>query len=448
MPRTSRKKFITNTDNHRASVKCKYIVGAYIRISKEDNEQDSSIVNQEATIKAYVDNNSDMQIHKIYIDNGVSSFNPVRKAFDEMIADIDIGTINCVVAKDLSRFGRDYMETGYYVETVFSLKNVRFIAILDNYDSFRLTNANDPVLMAIKSVMNTQYSKDISKKVKSVVMNKMKQGNYVPAFLPYGYKKQYNNKTCKFVIDDNVSGIIERIFESACNGMGSFYIAGMLNKDGIVSPGTYKHENGLKSKSSLTKWSKYIVDDILRNRTYIGEMVCNKTSNSLINRGVKKLDESDRIIISDHHDPIVSVDVFEKAQELFVKNKGRMKSDSSKPKSNFEYYQKDLYCGDCGRKMRKRIWKGKTYFICPRYEEARGLCSIKSIRDDILKAKIYESIKQDNDAGAYILTHHNSRADLSHEMYKFFVDRVHVYDDNNIRLQYKNYEKVEKNDQH
>jgi len=317
MARTSRKTFITNTMTSQKSIK--YNVGVYIRISKEDSEQDSSIINQEKIIREYIKENPDMKIYKIYIDNGVSSFNPVRKYFEELIVDVAIGKVNCVIVKDLSRFGRDYLETGHYIETEFPSRGVRFIAILDEYDSDRHTIANDTLFVALKNLMNTQYSRDVSQKVRSVIKSKMEQGCYIPAFLPYGYRKESNEKHIEFAIDEDVSDVVKRIFGLACEGVKSFDIASALNEENTLSPGAYKYKKGIRIKTNSTKWSKYTVEGILKNRTYIGEMACKKTTNMLITRKIKRLDASEQIIIINHHEPIISLDIFNKAQGIFVK---------------------------------------------------------------------------------------------------------------------------------
>ncbi len=374
MARKSRKSYILQQE----SGKVKYTVGAYVRISKEDGEANSSVENQIKIIEQYLSDKADMKLHGFYIDNGVSSF-AVRKEFNVMIADAKSGVINCVIVKDSSRFGRNYLENGEYIEHIFPKLGTRFISINDDFDSDVGYNTSDTMMMLFKNVINMNYSGDISNKVKSVVRNKMKLGEYIPSKFPFGYKKEYKNGKTVCVIDEQAAEVVKFVFQLCRDGTGGFRIAGMLN------------DNNIFTDCGVKEWNRYKVEQILKNPFYIGDYICNKANRVLFQKKTRKLPSEEWITIKNHHEAIISEELFYEVQEKLKRNNS-FKCDNRK--QNYEYYHNDLYCGDCGRKMKRRVWNGNTYFVCPKYDYAKGLCSLKSIRDDRLKERIFKIIKE------------------------------------------------------
>ena len=254
-------------------------VAEYIRLSREDGDkaESDSIGNQRKLITDYLKDKDDFVLYDTYIDDGFTGTNFNRPSFKRMIADIEAGKVNCVIVKDLSRFGRDYIDTGKYLERYFPDNEVRFISITDNIDSMK--QAYD-MLLPIKNIFNEQYARDISKKVHASMKTKQRAGEFIGAFASYGYKKSPADKN-KLVIDEYAAEIIRKIFKLYVAGNGKIRIASILNGEGILCPSEYKRLNGDNYRNSnrlnsTAYWTYSTVDHILKNEMYIGNMVQNK----------------------------------------------------------------------------------------------------------------------------------------------------------------------------
>ena len=219
-----------------------FIVAIYIRLSKEDGDklESESVENQRKLIHHYLKGKEEFVVYDVYVDDGYTGTNFRRPNFERMIEDIEAGKVNCVIVKDLSRFGRDYIDTGKYLERYFPDKGVRFISISDNIDSMK--QAYD-MLLPIKNIFNEQYARDISGKVHASMTTKQKAGEFIGAFASYGYKKSPANKN-KLVIDEYAAVVVRRIFDLYIKGNGKIRIAHILNEEGIVNPAEYKRLQG------------------------------------------------------------------------------------------------------------------------------------------------------------------------------------------------------------
>ena len=222
----------------------RYKVGIYIRLSKEDeekseNEESESISNQRNLLMQYLKQNN-LILEEEYVDDGYSGTSFDRPAFKKLIQDIENNRINMVITKDLSRLGRDYIMSGYYTEQYFPEHKVRYIALLDNIDTYLDSSNND--IAPFKSILNDMYAKDISKKIKSVLKNKKEMGLFIGKEAPYGYKKDPDNKY-QLIIDEPAAIIVREIYEKYLNGMGPTQIANELSQRGIEIPSVHKKIN-------------------------------------------------------------------------------------------------------------------------------------------------------------------------------------------------------------
>lgn len=287
----------------------KFNVGLYLRLSKEDDtyNQSESILNQKDYLSDIVIKNG-WTLVDTYVDDGFTGTNFDRPGFNMLLNDIEEKKINLVITKDLSRLGRDYIKTGYYIEQYFPEHGVRFIAVNDGIDTFSQNNSNND-LSPFKSVMNDIYAKDISKKVRSTMDNKRANGKFIGAFAPYGYVKSPENKN-KLVIDPETSPIIKQIFKLYLSGYGYAKIANILNDEEVPPPSVHKLNNSNyknpKLKSCL--WTHETVSKILSNPTYAGNLAQNKYYK--VNYKLKKLRNVPRdkwVVVENTHEPIVDL---------------------------------------------------------------------------------------------------------------------------------------------
>ena len=331
-------------------------VAVYIRLSREDGdkEESDSVGNQRKLLTEYVHKKDELILYDVYIDDGYTGTNFNRPDFQRMIADIEAGKVNCVIVKDLSRFGRDYIDTGRYLERYFPELGVRFISITDGIDSMK--QAYD-MLLPIKNIFNEQYARDISKKVQTAVKTKQKAGEFIGAFTSYGYKKSPVDKN-KLVIDEYAANVVRRIFSLYIQGYGKQRIAKLLNAEGILCPAEYKRAIGLNYNNpnkldSTTYWSYSTINSILHREMYVGNMV-QGTKHQRMRSKQKKMDKDKWIIVENTHEPIIDKETWEKAQSLLHKRTRELDLETNK-----NIFAGFVKCGDCGRAMVKTTKNGK-----------------------------------------------------------------------------------------
>lgn len=332
-------------------------VAAYIRLSREDGDkaESDSIGNQRKLIAEYLKEKEDLEIYDTYIDDGFSGTDFARPSFQRMLGDIEAGKVNCVMVKDLSRFGRDYIETGRYLERYFPKWGVRFISITDNIDSAK--QAYD-MLLPIRNIFNEQYARDISKKIHAAVQTKQRAGEFIGAFASYGYQKSPMDKN-RLIVDGYAAKVVRRIFDLYVRGFGKIRIAAMLNEEGVVCPSEYKRINGehyrnARRLESTSYWTYSTVNRILQNEMYIGNMVQGRKSQQMRGRARAK-DRGDWIVVQGTHEAIIDRNTWDKTQEL-LKRRTRGTSLNGK-RAVFAGF---LKCGDCGRALVKKTDMSKN----------------------------------------------------------------------------------------
>ena len=383
--------------------KIMYHAAIYLRLSRDDEDIDGSakresdsISSQRELARSFVREQPDMELFDIYIDDGYSGANFDRPDFKRMMADIENGNVNCVVVKELSRFGRDYIEAGRFIQKTFPAFSVRFIAITDHYDSLTADQSTTSLVIPVKNFVNDSYCQDISEKVKSHQRVKREKGKFIGAFAVYGYQKDHEDKN-KLVIDEYAAKIVKNIFTWKLDGMSNLAIANRLNENGIFSPLEYKKSHGEHYSTGfqagiVSKWSAVAVKRILTNEIYTGMMVQGKREK--VNYKVDKIlekPESEWFKVEGTHEAIISKEDYQNVQRLL-----KVDTRAGKGKEKAHMFSGLLFCGDCKEPMVRRInrYRGteKIYYICSTRNRSEG-CSRHSIPETDLKRVVFQIIR-------------------------------------------------------
>ena len=404
MARKSRKNVNQKVDS--TIVTASYtMTGIYVRLSIENSGKDDdgdSIENQTSICKEYVEEHPDLKLYDIYEDNGKKGTNFDRPEFNRLMDDVRAGKVKCVLVKDLSRFGRDYIEAGEYLEKIFPFLGVRFLSITDGYDSLTAGDAEGALMIPLKNMINDVYAKDISRKIITSFRARQEKGEYLPAFPPYGYVKS-KTKAYRYEVDEDVAPYVRMIFEWKAAGVSHSEICKRLNDMGAVTPARRKVELGIwhAEKYKHTIWHGRTIIDIMKNATYTGTLVYGRMPKSLY-QGIKchRAKPDEWRCIPDAHEAIVSQELFDKVQKIFDERSERMQKKWAESKQVRDkivnLFVKRIYCGDCGKRM--RFVKGNnalrdknfyyTNYVCGGYlDSGYRNCTRHSIRyQDVVDA--------------------------------------------------------------
>lgn len=388
-----------------------YIVALYMRLSKDDGdkEESESIKNQRKILKAFVKENN-YKIYDEYIDDGYSGTNFNRPDFKRMIKDIKAGKVNMVITKNLARLGRDYIETGRYIETFFPENEVRYIAILDDVDTYLDKNCDT---VAFKNIMNDFYAKETSKNIKKTKNRKKQEGFYYTSYAPFGYKKV--DKAGNLKIDEVSADTVRRIFKEFIAGKGTYQIAQLLNKENVTTPGLYMNMTGVVNNITNTTntWRHTTIKRILTNPIYIGTVVQNKRKKiSYKSKKMITLPEEQHTITKDHHPAIIDIDTWNTVQSMFKNHTGeKIKEEDPLLKSLLHCYRchnklqivkkndkykdkvkvrKYVICGTASRKVTNKICNNKKYI---NYEnlETKVLDKISNVFEEYLTSNAFSN---------------------------------------------------------
>lgn len=411
MARTSKK----NKENTGLNVSKKpskmYSVGIYARLSVDTNDRkNESIETQIEIAKAFISNQSDMVIFDCYTDIGKTGTNFEREGFERMMRDVRMRKIDCIIVKDLSRFGRNHIETGNYIEKIFPFMGVRFIAVTDNFDSMNIAGQNETLGVNLKNLVNEMYAKDIAIKVKSSKQAKWEQGSYTGGVAPYGYRTEWiGDKKCLF-IEETTSDIVKKIFDLFLSGKNMKEIVCWLYEERIVRPTEY-HKTGqiyCQDGDRLQQWSKGTVKMILTNPVYIGCLVQGRTcGKDYMMRDRHDIDSEDWSVKEHTHEAIISEDIFFEAAGKFEKSSVYCNKNGYSKRIPVEedIFADVLFCGDCGAKM-KRITAIKQFrskdrirtysYNCSKTNRIdENKCITKSITLNSLSDIVKEAIRQE-----------------------------------------------------
>ena len=383
-----------------------YNVAIYVRLSIEDKYYKNgtdSLATQEEMALEYMKDKADMKLYKVYSDNGETGSNFERQGFQDMMYDVYNGKVNCIIVKDLSRFGREYIEMGDYLEKIFPLIGVRFIAINDHYDN-NVTSFD--ISVPIKNIINTLYAKDLSKKSAAALRIKQQNGEFIGTYASYGYMKSKEDKH-KIVIDEETAPVVKMIFEWKAQGLGYASIGRKLYDMGIMPPCRYRYDKGIlkdKRYSDIVFWSQRTLKTILENEVYIGNMVQGRRKSRFFD-GMNEIrvDKQNWSVVKHTHEPIISQELFDKVQKQLAQTRERYfenlgKYDKVSNKENI--FKTKVACGDCGTPLTRYKNAGKENkkkifysYICPRHALYLNQCNFLSISEKDLKEIVMSSIK-------------------------------------------------------
>ena len=371
----------------------------YLRLSRDDGdkEESNSITGQRELLRDYISQRPELREFAVRVDDGFSGSTFERPSFQKMIEDVKAGRTDCIIVKDLSRFGRNYLDAGEYIEKIFPFLGVRFIAVNDNYDSLGDKKASDDLIIPFKNLINEAYCRDISVKIRSQLEIKRKNGQFLGSFAAFGYLKDEQNKN-KLVVDQYAADIVRDIFKWKLEGVSPQDIADALNKLGVLSPMEYKRSLGMKFTTSFKTnskalWSAGTVIRVLKNPIYTGVLVQGKetTPSYKVHKRITK-DESEWSVIEDSHEAIISKIDFDSVQKVLKCDTRR--SPGGKAVGLFSGM---IFCGDCGASMvRKTVPAGDkkyVYYICSAHKQDKS-CSPHRIRDNTLEEIVLDSLKQ------------------------------------------------------
>jgi len=375
----------------------KYKAAKYIRLSYTDDKtvESDSVANQRKQLDSFIESQPDIEAVAEWVDDGVSGILFDRPAFKKMMADIEAGTVNCVIVKDLSRLGREYIETGRYLRRIFPAYGVRFIALNDNLDT--LKDSGDDLIVSVKSIVNDAYCRDISVKTRSALNIKRDNGDYVGACPVYGYRKAEDNRN-QLVIDEYPANVVRDIFRMKIAGMSALKISETLNKLGVLSPIEYKKDRGLPHpKGGYTdkegaKWSAHTVIRILQDETYTGTLIQGRqgTFNYKI-KDVVSRPKNEWKRTENAHEAIIKPHDFDLAQRIM-----RLDTRTAPGGDTVYLFSGILICGCCGARMTRKAvpYKGKKYFYyyCPTPKK-RGCTDSATLKESELHEYIAECVK-------------------------------------------------------
>ena len=390
MARKSRVQQLTPVQSAGKSDGKVYKTALYARLSaeREDTRERGTIQNQIHFIRHYVEQQEDIEIYDTYTDDDISGTRFDRPAFERMMSDMRNGRIDCIVVKDLSRLGRDYIETGNLIERVFPMFQVRFVAINDQFDSVK---GGAEMIMTVTNIANALYAQDISKKIATEKENQMKQG--IPCGLvPYGYRVEKSAGNEKVMVsDEEPAGIVRRIFEEVAAGKPQTEVAEMLNKEGIPTPYQYrmrKQPEKLAEKPHL-RWNRDNIAAILKNEVYLGRYVSGKDRVCLYRHEKRhKAGKGQWNVFENHHEPLVSEQLFETANaRKEVRKQGKCGVDN--------FFRRKIFCGCCGSGMIIRPEKKYRCYICTRKRQyGKDSCDCLPVKMDVVYDTVFLAVKE------------------------------------------------------
>ncbi|MBQ3414086.1 MAG: recombinase family protein [Clostridia bacterium] len=372
-----------------------YRVGIYIRLSREDGDdkESESVENQRDIIHKFIDENDDLELIEEYVDDGYTGTNFDRPNFKRMMQDVKKDRINAIITKDLSRFGRDHIDTGYYLEKYLPSNNIRYIAIGDGVDTETSAGLN---FLIFKLSFNDYYSQDISNKIRVVKTRKQEKGEYQAPYAPFGYKKDPSNKN-HLLINEETAPIVKRIFELYLKGTGTNKISKILNDENILAPGAYL--NSKRYEKCSKKWNKSAIYRLLKEPVYIGTIVGHKSYK--VNHKVKtriKVPKNERYYVEKRHEPIIDIETFEAVQNKLAEG-GKWRN-----RKNYNPIKQYMYCGHCGAKATMKTHKRQVksgeihehqYFICSKKSDDYNNCDNGRIASSVVIPLLKESIKNE-----------------------------------------------------
>ena len=415
MARTNRKATPLQQPDTEAPQAKEFKTAAYIRLSIEDSGKPGSdtIEGQRNLILAYIEGQADFRLVEVYCDNGHTGTNFDRPDFERMMEDVRRGKINCIVVKDLSRFGRNYHETSNYLLRIFPFLGVRFVAVNDHFDTETAVETEYGLVMPLKNIINDTYSRDISRKISSAIETKERRGQFIGVYAPYGYRKSDDDRH-KLAPNPETAPIIKEIFALRLQGLGYMGIARLLNGQGVPAPGAYLYQCGLSKQEKYRDaiWAAWNIKEILRDEVYLGHLVQGKRTNVSYKQARKERNApaSEWRVFRNAHEPLIDEDTFAAAQRITAENRRAYeeslgKADGLKTPSLFRGL---VFCGDCGKALvRRHVYNrrqdGRVYYynyLCVTSVKKAGACTPKNLKESKLLEVVEATIRCHLDAVA------------------------------------------------
>ena len=377
------------------------ITALYERLSKDDELQgeSNSISNQKEFLSSYARENGYINL-KHYTDDGYTGRNFNRPAIKALIKDVEDGKIGTVIVKDMSRFGRNYLQVGFYTEILFAKKQVRFIAVTNNVDSDS-ENPNQNDFTPFLNIMNEWYAKDTSNKIKAVFLNRMNDGKRCSGSIPFGYNRLPNDKQT-LVVDPIASKVVIEIFELAAKGNNPAEIARILTEKQVLIPAAYTlqyHPEQCNHKTELgnCKWHSNSVRYILNRQEYLGHTVLRKSVATNFKTGARRKATDDELLIFENtHEPVISQELWDKAHKSLIRRPKKRKNKKNETQDIFSGF---LFCADCGSRMSVQTYYHKNgekcfSYRCSHYGSIINPCSNHHIRESVLNQLVITSIRR------------------------------------------------------
>ena len=376
----------------------------YLRLSKEDGDssfspgkrESDSIASQRELIKSFVSQRPDIELVAEFVDDGFTGTNFDRPGFQKMMKAVERGEINCIIVKDLSRFGREYIDAGNYIEKMFPKKGIRFIAVNERYDSLSATGPNDSMIISFINLLNDSYSRDISIKIRTNLETKRQRGEFTANFAVYGYMKDPEDRN-HLIVDPEAASVVREIFRWKIEGVSPVSIAQRLNERGTLCPAAYKKAHGSHYASGFCSggqllWTSVAVQRILTNEIYCGVLIQGRrtTANYKVKTIVQK-SQAEWARVEGTHEAIITHSQFHVVQRLMNEDCRRHQGeDAVRPLAG------RVYCGDCGslakREVASRNGKKYAYYICPNSCKG-GHCSKRRISEKQLETTVLSFLR-------------------------------------------------------
>lgn len=387
-----------------------YRAAGYVRLSLEDSGRPGAdtIESQMELVRNYIEAQPDMEFTAMHCDNGHTGTSFSRPGFDSLMQDVKAGKADCIVVKDLSRFGRNYREAGNYIERIFPFMGVRFVALTDNFDTLHAERTDDGYIVPLKNMLNEMYSRDMSKKVSSALSAKQKRGELIGAvWAVYGYRKCADDPH-KIEPDEETAPVVREIFRMRAGGMSYYKIVQELNRRGIPAPSRYHYLKGDTkcARYANVVWQAQVARRILCNEVYLGHMVQGRCRRSFYQEKQRHAaPEQEWVVVHNTHEPLVDENTFRIVQDMAARQKAGYlqslgKHDGLGRKPNI--LRKLIFCAECGKAMahRRSVYdNGKKKicyysYICPSHENDRESCPVKGIPEEMLFEMLSELLKK------------------------------------------------------
>lgn len=381
-----------------------YNAAAYVRLSVEGNDLErnrESISTQRCMLEKYIEQQPDMRLAAVFCDNGETGTDFDRPGFERMMDEVRRRKVDCIVVKDLSRFGRNYVETGYYLEKIFPYLGVRLVAVGDGYDT--LSGDADEMVVSLKNLVNDLYAKDISRKINSTFETMRTKGQITGGHPPYGYLRAREDRH-RLEVDPETAPAVRDIFRLRLEGYGMAQIARRLNDSGVLSPPMFHYRHGHRKDTpsgASAIWKAYHVRFMLQNPAYAGHTAQGKVKKSLCDGiPLQKTAREEWVIVKDTHEAVVDQETFDRVQELMEQRSLESRGMRGKYETTENVLKGLIICGDCGTKMirHKRVSPaGTTRYVfhcrvCAENPGGQG-CTVKSVDELELKECILQTLQ-------------------------------------------------------